>query len=157
MKSVQEPIPLGRPGGPRSAIDHILVNDIMVTKFIGLDIDENAEQCNISDNLLRAWFRIGREESDNWIKKKYETRTYYKTDKESLIEMEKDLVSRIRGPVSFNAIMDKIEIAQDRTLKQEIIIKMEKNNNKYIVSVAWVDKEVKMNMKLKQILNKKWK
>jgi len=44
-------------------------------------------------------------------KKKYEIRTYYKTDEQSLEEMEKDLVAGIRGPISFNSLMDKIEIA----------------------------------------------
>ena len=52
-------------------------------------------------------------------KNKYEERTWYKSDEESLKEMEEDLVSRIHGPTSFNRLMDKIEIAQSRTLKRQ--------------------------------------
>ena len=43
----------------KSAIDHILVNDQMFTKFKGMHIDEGKELLDISDhNLLRAWFKI---------------------------------------------------------------------------------------------------
>ena len=45
----------GRIGGPRSAIDHILVNTKIMECFRGMRIDEDAEELNISDhNLLRS-------------------------------------------------------------------------------------------------------
>ena len=48
----------GRPGSPKSAIDHILVNSEMEEKFKDMNIDENAEEINMSThNLLRAWFK----------------------------------------------------------------------------------------------------
>ena len=51
----------GRPNGPRSAVDHILVNSLMEEGFRGMSIDEKAEEINISDhNMVRSWFRIGR-------------------------------------------------------------------------------------------------
>ena len=54
---------------PRSAVDHILVNDMMGKKFKGMYIDENAEEVNMSDhNLLRAWSNIGRGETTRWKK-----------------------------------------------------------------------------------------
>ena len=44
----------GRPGGPRSAIDHLLVNSKLREQYKGMRIDENAEEQDISDhNLIR--------------------------------------------------------------------------------------------------------
>ena len=83
----------------------------MKEKFKGMNIDENAEEINMSDhNLLRAWFKIGRGETIKWEKKRYEIRTWYRTDEESLKNMKEDLLSRISRYMSFNHMMDKIEI-----------------------------------------------
>ena len=52
----------GRPGKPKSAIDHVIVNTKMGECFRGMRVDENAEELNISDhNLIRSWFKVGRE------------------------------------------------------------------------------------------------
>ena len=81
----------------------------MKEKFKGMNIDENAEEINISNhNLPRAWFKIGRGETTKWEKKKYEIRTWYKKDEESLKKMEEDLLTRLNGPTSFNNMMYKI-------------------------------------------------
>ena len=117
----------GKTEKAKSAIDHILVNDNMIDKFKGMDIDENKEQFNISDhNLIRAWFSIGKERNEKWKKKEYEIRTYYKTDEESLKNMEENLMSGIRGKISFNSLMDKVEIAQNRNLKEQNRVKVGK-------------------------------
>ena len=51
----------GRIGGPRSAIDHLLVNAKLKDRYKGMRIDENAEELDISDhNLIRSWYKIGR-------------------------------------------------------------------------------------------------
>jgi len=74
-----------RPGKQKSAIDHILVNSEMEQKFKSMNIDKNVKEINMSDhNLLRAWFKIGRGEMIKWEKKRYEIRTWYRTDEESL-------------------------------------------------------------------------
>ena len=73
----------GKSEKARSAIDHVLVNDEMMGKFKGMDIDEERMQLDISDhNLIRVWFSIGKERSERWKKKEYETKTYYKKDEE---------------------------------------------------------------------------
>ena len=57
----------GRPGKPRCAIVHILVNNNMEEKFKDMHIDENVEEVNMSDhNLIRAWFNIGRGNIMRW-------------------------------------------------------------------------------------------
>ena len=77
-----------------------------------MNIDENAEDINMSDhNLLRAWFRIGRGEMIKWEKKRYEIRTWYRTDDKTLKNMKEDLLSRISRYTSFNNMMDKVEIS----------------------------------------------
>ena len=110
---------------PRSAIDHVLINTKMGECFKGMRIDENAEELNISDhNLLRSWYKLGRENGTSWKKTRYEERTCYAKDEESLKKMEAELEQMIRGPTSFNGLMNKIEVAQDRTLKKTRKIKI---------------------------------
>ena len=49
----------GRPGKPKSAIDHVIVNTKMGDCFKGMRVDKNAEELNISDhNLIRSWFKV---------------------------------------------------------------------------------------------------
>ena len=56
----------GRPEGRRSAIDHVIVNQKLNNQFKGMRVDENGEELNISDhNLIRCWFKIGREKPKN--------------------------------------------------------------------------------------------
>ena len=103
----------------QSAIDHLIVNKKMGDCFKGMRVDENAEELNISDhNLIRSWFKIGRERGASWRKTRLEERTWYSKDEGSLKKMEGDLEPKIRGPTSFNSMMKKIEITQDKYLKK---------------------------------------
>ena len=56
-------------------------------------------------------------------KNKHEIRTWFKKDEDSLKKMEDDLVATLRRPTSFNNMMKKIEISQNRTLKVQIMKK----------------------------------
>ena len=47
-------------------------------------------------------------------------------DEESLKNMEVELMSGIKGNIPFNALMDRMEIAQDRNLKEQKRIKIGK-------------------------------
>ena len=71
--------------------------------------------------------------------------------------MEVELMSGIKGNIPFNALMDRMEIAQDRNLKEQKRIKIGKKNEKYVRSAAWIDDNIRLNQKLRQILNKKWR
>ena len=66
-------------------------------------------------------------------------------------------MSGIKGNIPFNALMDRMEIAQDRNLKEQKRIKIGKKNGKYVRSAAWIDDNIRLNQKLRQILNKKWR
>ena len=148
----------GRTIKAKSAIDHVLVNDDMISKFKGMDIDEDRIQIDISDhNLIRAWFNIRHDKQENWKGKRHETITYYKTDKESLGKMENELMQKIHTGTNFNKLMDRVELAQDKKLKQQKRIRIGKREDKYIKSAAWINEEILINQKLRQILNAKWR
>ena len=130
----------------------------MESTFKGMMIDEVAEELDISDHkLVRTWFKIGRTEHTIWEKTKYEIREWYKKDEESLKRMEEDLVTRLNGPISFNRLMDKIEIAQSRTLKRQRKVKIGRKEGKLVVAAAWVDHDVQSYLKDIRNKNKDWR
>ena len=104
--------------------------------------------------MVRSWFRIGRGDTRRWKKKKYEIRTGYKKDTASLDKFITELESRLNGLTSFNSYMDKIEIAQDRTLK---VRKMRLGSDQRgpIVAAEWVDDEIQASLKERKKRNKK--
>ena len=53
--------------GNKSAIDHVLVNDMLLEGCKGIHIDENKEQIDISDHcLVRSWFIVGQQQKTIW-------------------------------------------------------------------------------------------
>ena len=50
-----------------------------------------------------------------------------------------------------------MEIAQDKKLKQQKRIKIGKKEDRHIKSAAWINEEILINQKLRQILNAKWR
>ena len=97
--------------------------------------------------MIRSWYKIGRTIGTNWNRPRYEMRTWFTKDAESLGEMERDLEQRIRGPTSFNSLMDKIEISQNRTLKRTKKMKIGKKGNKLILAAEWMDNQAILHIK----------
>ena len=71
--------------------------------------------------------------------------------------MEEDLMQGMYRGAKFNKIMDKLEIAQDKKLKQQKRIRIGKIENKYIKSAAWMNEEILVSQRIRQILNAKWR
>ena len=71
--------------------------------------------------------------------------------------MEKDLEERIRGPISFNNMMTKIEIAQEKHLKKTKKIKIGIKGKKPILSAVWMDKKGQILIKTRRIKNRAWR
>ena len=71
--------------------------------------------------------------------------------------MEKELMQKIKVGTNFNKLMDRVELAQDKELKQQKRIRIGKREDKYIKSAAWMNEEILINQKLRQILNAKWR
>merc|ERR1712030_104781 len=109
----------GRPDGRRSAIDHVIVNQELNNQFKGMTVDENGKELNISDhNLIRCWFKIGREKPKKWKDYRTEYREWYTLDPKALEKMEKELETRTNGPMSFKGMMAIIIVTQVRHLKK---------------------------------------
>ena len=147
----------GRIGQPRSAIDHVLINTKMGECFRGMRIDENAEKLNMSDhNLIRSWYKIGREKGTSWRKARYEERTWYVKDEKSLKKME-ELEGMIRGPTSFSGLMNKTEIAQEKTLKKTRKIKIGNKGKKPFQSAEWMDAQAIVYIRERKIKSRAWR
>ena len=135
----------------------MLINTKMGECFKGMRIDENAE-LNISDhNLLRSWYKLERENGTSWKKTRYEERTWYAKDEESLKRMEKELEGMIRGPTSFSGLMNKIEIAQERTLKKTRRIKIGNKGKRPVLSAEWMDAQAIVYIRERKIKSKAWR
>ena len=66
-------------------IDHVIINSRLNEQFKGITIDENGEEINISDhNLVRTWFKIGREKAEDWKKPEMEYRKWYTLEQDAL-------------------------------------------------------------------------
>merc|ERR1711888_296989 len=129
----------GRPEGRRSAIDHVLENQELNTQFKGMTVEENGEEINISDhNLVRCWFKIGREKPSKWKDYKTEYREWYTLDPKALGEMEKELEKRTKGPMSFKGMMAIIMVAQKKPLKRSKKIQIGKKGKEDIVAASWM-------------------
>ena len=148
----------GRPEGRRSAIDHVMVNQELNNQFKGMTVDENGEELNISDhNLVRCWFKIGREKPKNWKDYKTEYREWYTLDPKALGEMEKELEKRTRGPMSFKGMMAIIMVAQEKHLKRSKKIQIGKKGKEDIVAAPWMDKKGIRLIKLRQVKSRTWR
>ena len=130
----------------------------MGESFKAMRIDENAEELNISDhNLIRSWFKIGRKGGTSWRKSKIEVRTWYSINAESLNKMEKDLEKRTRGPISFNSMMKKIELTQERHLKKTRKIRVGMKGKKLILAAVWIDVHAQIYIKMRKMKSRAWR
>merc|ERR1711888_361479 len=71
--------------------------------------------------------------------------------------MEKELMEKVRVGTNFNKLMDKVKLAQDKKLKQQKRIRVGKIEDKHIKSAAWMNEEILMSQRIRQILNAKWR
>ena len=147
----------GRPEGRRSAIDHVLVNNKLYEGFKGMTIDENGEEINISDhNLVRSWFKIGREKPGIWNKPKVEYREWYTLEQGALEKMEKEVEKRINGPMSFKGMMAILVVSQEKHLKRTKRVQIGKRGED-ILSAPWIDKIGLMLIRLRRVKSRAWR
>ena len=148
----------GKPGGRRSAVDHILINEELQADFKGMRVDENGEELNISDhNLVRCWFRIGRTKATKWGTSKTETRVWYTQNPKALEEMEKDLENRVRGPMSFKGMMAIISVTQEKHLKKSKKIQIGEKEKEEVLAAPWMDRKGRSMIRLRRIKNRAWR
>ena len=71
--------------------------------------------------------------------------------------MEKDLEKRIKGPTSFNSMMKKIEITQDRNIRKTRKIRIGRKGNKQILSAEWMDRQALVCIRLRKVKSRAWR
>jgi len=74
----------------KSAIDHVLINDTLLEKFLGMHIDEDRMLLDISDHCLtRIWFKVKNyNEKTDWKKTNSKTINWVSKDEKSLKKFE---------------------------------------------------------------------
>ena len=97
----------------KSSIDHILVNEWLMDRYIAIHIDEDRVQLDISDHCaVRAWFRMGARgecKKNTWRKPKYKDIQWIKKDETSLENFEKTFAAKIGKCTKFRSCMNKIK------------------------------------------------
>ena len=71
--------------------------------------------------------------------------------------MEKEVESRIRGPISFRGMMGIIVVAQEMHLKRSRRIPIGRNGREEVLSAPWMDRQGQMMIKLRKIKSKAWR
>merc|ERR1711874_895030 len=142
-----------------SPIDHILTNDTMAKKYLGMFIDEQRSLLNISDhNLVRAWFKLNPgNKKPKWNKTTTKTITWISRDQNRLIKCTESFKKKIGKKISFKKCMSKMKSSINETLKRRKKVKVAGKNQVRMISAPWVDQELIDSIKLRSYLNKEWK
>merc|ERR1712179_212032 len=141
----------------KSAIDHILTNDILFEKHISMYIDEDKAMLNLSDhNLVRAWFQIGNDNNSIPRKRSVKTVTWISRDQVKIDQCVKDFKTKIGKKVSFKSCMGKIKTSVEYTMRKK---KKRKSGGKKLTLKAapWMDDELIVNIKLRSRLSREWR
>merc|ERR1711895_56589 len=142
-----------------SAIDHILTNDTMAEKYLGMFIDEERSLLNISDhNLVRAWFKINPgHKKPKWNKTTTKTITWISRDQDRLVKCAESFKRKIGKKISFRKCMSKMKSSIDENLRRRKKVKLAGKDQVRMISAPWVDEELIENIKLRTFLNKEWR
>merc|ERR1711874_878430 len=143
----------------QSAIDHILTNDTMTRKYLGMFIDEQRSLLNISDhNLVRAWFKLNPgNKKPKWNRTTTKTITWISRDQNRLVNCTESFKKKIGKKISFDKCMSKLKSTINEALKRRKKIKIAGKNQTRMISAPWVDQELIDSIKLRSYLNKEWK
>ena len=143
----------------KSAIDHILVNNLLYADYKGMHIDEDKIALNISDHcLVRAWFKLGTNKRKiDWKRTRTKEIQWIKKDEESLKEFEEAFIPKIGKSTTFKGCMEKIKSTLNSTLKKKKRIKVGKRWKQTILAVEWVDSELLDNISLRNKLSREWR
>merc|ERR1711874_17947 len=142
-----------------SAIDHILTNDTLIGKYLGMYIDEERSLLNISDhNLVRAWFKINPgHKKVKWNKTTRKCITWISRDEGRLVKCAESFKRKIGKKISFRKCMNKLKSSIDENLKRRKKVKLAGKNQVKMISAPWVDEELIENIKLRTFFNKEWR
>ena len=143
----------------KSAIDHILVNEQLFEKYLGMHIDEDKTQLDISDHsVVRAWFRL-RSRGDRTIWKKAKTKEiqWIKKDDETLNNFEKAFLPKIGKCTTFKKCMNKIKTTLNTTMRKKKRIKLGRKGTETVLAAEWMDQEIIDNINLRSKYSRQWR
>merc|ERR1711874_410064 len=143
----------------RSAIDHVLVNNTLQEKYIGMYINEDRTMLNISDhNLVRTWFKINPEHNrPKWKKTTKKCIKWISRDEDRLKRCAESFKRKIGKKHSFRRCMNKLKSSIDENLRRRKMVKLTGKGQIKLISAPWVDTELIENIKLRTSLNKEWR
>merc|ERR1711874_844073 len=85
----------------------------------------------------------------------YETIEWYKRDQDSLRNMEEKPESMLGQKSGFYNTMEKIKIAQDKTLEKKKRIRVGKRGEEKVQAAEWVDEERKDNIRKRSRISRR--
>ena len=142
----------------KSAIDHILTNDILFDKHISMFIDEDKAMLNISDhNLVRAWFQTGNDNYHIPRKKPVKTITWISREQVKIDKCVIDFKSKIGKKVSFKSCMGKIKTSVEHAMRRKMKRRSGGKKKLTLKAAPWVDEELIVNIKLRSRYSREWR
>ena len=140
-------------GTSRSVIDLVLVNEKVLGRMIGMEIDEERERIDISDHaLIEIKIKGGRVEKEN--RKKWEKVEYCSVDKKDLEIYSREVEQRVRdkGIDSIRELNKVIGEVADEKLKKTYSRKL--GQQKDSKDPPWVTEEVRSEIKERKRINR---
>ena len=142
----------------KSAIDHMLTNDILFDKHISMVIDEDKAMLNISDhNLVRAWFQTGNDNYHIPRKKPVKTITWISREQVKIDKCVIDFKSKIGKKVSFKSCMGKIKTSVEHAMRRKMKRRSGGKKKLTLKAAPWVDEELIVNIKLRSRYSREWR
>merc|ERR1711888_328387 len=142
----------------KSAIDHVLVNEIMASRHISMWIDEDKTMLDISDhNLVRIWFKLGNDNHN--VKKKIPRKrvTWISRNPVNILRCVSNFKARIGKKHNFKSCMEKLKTAANHTMKKTKVQKLGGKEKSFKKAAPWVDKELIENVNLRSKYNREWR
>merc|ERR1711970_1234123 len=141
----------------KSAIDHMLTNEYMKRKHLGMWIDEGKTQLNISDhNLVRAWFKMKPDRYKIKKKKSKKKITWISRKAECLQKCLESFKRKVGRKHSFKGCINKLKTSVEHTMRKSVK-KKPGNKNQPLRAAPWVDKELTDSIDLRSKLSRYWR
>ncbi|MEL6646065.1 MAG: endonuclease/exonuclease/phosphatase family protein, partial [Pseudomonadota bacterium] len=141
-------------GEQKSVIDFVLTNENACNIIKKMHIDEEKEECDISDhNLITITLDVKYDNGKKFNNKKWKEITYIKDDADSIIkyinEIENKITDQINNIEKFNKILKE---ASDKHLKKTYKRRINKENK---IEQPWITEEIRQGIKKRKEWNRK--
>ena len=141
----------------KSTVDFVLVNNNLYKKFVGMKIDEDKDEIDISDHHLITVTLNFENNNNKFNKKQYTITEYYTNDIEALIRFKNEVEERwTRTKVNNIKEMDEslVECA-NIILKRLHKRRVGTENDEKVLEKPWFTEEIRSEIKKKRDLNRK--